>query len=446
MNFLIVDDIKTNRESIKLSLEKFIDKNNITIFEASNGIEALKIVEKNKIDLIFMDIMMPNMNGYSAIKNIKSKSDNKNIYIIVLTALDSEDEIQKAMNVGADSFVVKPFKKANLLIEIKTFMKLKNSKKENQSAVATKSKQPYSLYKDKFKNVLTIFSILNEDDVASIWDFTDGFYAFYDKTNLVKFLSLMYELENNVEYFAVIMEIGENSLYFSIDNQEAVNYLKTKKIDLAYKVENLITFRLYLVEERKKEAKKDKKEIDSFKNFDEEFAEEFSNEREFLEEMNKSYNRVSAQEYFQNHTINTDVVEIFVNLDARLEEIFYESDTISQDEIDVLILIFDEFMESLNHLYVFTNLAYVLQSLTSVLKTLNIYSMDDQFKKEMFEFLLSVSKDLLKWSRVVLVEKTAKDIHYLETSLMSSVQQFEKTLNEHNATFSFDNDDDFELF
>jgi two-component system chemotaxis response regulator CheY len=442
MNFLIVDDIETNREAIKLGLDNFIQENEITIFEASDGIEAIKLTNEHQMDLIFMDIMMPKMNGYSAISNIKLKHKNQNIYIIAITALDSKDDVRKAMSVGADSFVTKPFKKDNLLKEIKTFIKLKSAKHENKSSFNTKLKQPYSLYKDKYKNVLTVFSINNEDDVSTIWDLTDGFYELYNKTKLIDFLSIIYELQENVEYFAVIMELGDNSLYFSIDNPEAMNYLRNKKIDMDYEIREIITFHLPLFEDVEIKPKEEQ----FFINYDDECENEFIEERYIIDEMNNGYKRISSKEYFQTHDISSNIIDKFLELDDRLVDLFYDSDSISQDEIDLLASIFEDYVVSLNNLYVFTNLAYVLQSLTSTLKTVDIYVMDDEFKKCMFDFLLIVSKDLLKWASVVLIEKKANDIHYLESSLMSSVQQFEKSLQERNFTYTQNDDDDFELF
>lgn len=241
------------------------------------------------------------------------------------------------------------------------------------------------------------------------------------------------------------MELGENSLYFSIDNKEAIEYLKNSSFEMQHKIKDIITFHLPLFDNV--DIQQESIDIETnFIEFDNELEiSDFVEERYILDEMNSGYIRISSSKYFETHEISPTIIEKFLELDDRLEDLFYDSDSISQDEIDLLASIFEGYVSSLNHLYVFTNLAYVLQALTSIIKSLDIYVMDDEFKKKMFDFLITVSKDLVKWASIVLIEKEANDIHYLESSLMSSVQEFQKNVESQNFTYS-NSDDDFELF
>ncbi len=115
---LIVDDTKENI-NILLSLLDDYD-----LLVALNGKKALKLVDKNKIDLILLDIMMPGMDGYEVCKILKSNSDTKDIPILFITAKTDEDSIEKAYDVGGVDYVTKPFKPKELTSRIKTHLNL----------------------------------------------------------------------------------------------------------------------------------------------------------------------------------------------------------------------------------------------------------------------------------------------------------------------------------
>ena len=108
MNLLIVDD---NYSDIFLAKE-IIDEineppyNQLTIFEAEDGIAALNILKTTVIDIMLLDIKMPKMDGIELLKIIKEKY--KNIYVIMLTTSDYEKDIIETQTLGADAYVIKP--------------------------------------------------------------------------------------------------------------------------------------------------------------------------------------------------------------------------------------------------------------------------------------------------------------------------------------------------
>lgn len=108
---LVVDDEKALREFVRRNLEV---RDNI-VFTASNGLEALAIFEKEYIDLVIMDVMMPNMDGIETIRRIRKTS---HVPIIVLSALGEESDKVKALNLGADDYLSKPFGVEELLARI----------------------------------------------------------------------------------------------------------------------------------------------------------------------------------------------------------------------------------------------------------------------------------------------------------------------------------------
>lgn len=95
---------------------------------ATDGIQALKILSKTDlkkypIDLILLDIMMPNMNGWDTLKSIRSNEKTKHIPIIMLTAINEEQKMVSGLKIGADDYIVKPFVLPNLLARIEAVLR-----------------------------------------------------------------------------------------------------------------------------------------------------------------------------------------------------------------------------------------------------------------------------------------------------------------------------------
>ncbi len=120
LNLLIVDDVIDNIQVIMNVLKE----NNYNLAYALNGKEALELVKENDYDLILLDIMMPEMDGYEVCERIKKIPEKKDIPIIFLTAKTSIDDISKAFEVGGVDYVTKPFNADELLARIKTHLEL----------------------------------------------------------------------------------------------------------------------------------------------------------------------------------------------------------------------------------------------------------------------------------------------------------------------------------
>jgi signal transduction histidine kinase/CheY-like chemotaxis protein len=109
---LLVDDDMRNI----FALSKILRERGMVVIKAENGIEALKILDKDRgIDLILMDIMMPEMDGYEAMRRIRQHETYKTINIIALTAKAMKDDKQKCMDAGATDYITKPVDTARLL-------------------------------------------------------------------------------------------------------------------------------------------------------------------------------------------------------------------------------------------------------------------------------------------------------------------------------------------
>lgn len=119
---LIVDDIKSNRQMLEASLRNEY----YNVIEASGGQEALEILNNQLVDIVLLDVMMPNIDGYRVCEIMKSSVKLKDIPIIMVTALDELENRVRGLEVGADEFIIKPINVNILLTRIKSLLRLKN--------------------------------------------------------------------------------------------------------------------------------------------------------------------------------------------------------------------------------------------------------------------------------------------------------------------------------
>lgn len=94
------------------------------IIEAANGNEAVALFEKEQPDLVLMDVIMPEMDGYEAVRLIKQSSADKFVPVIFLTAINDEKGLSKCVDVGGDDFLTKPFNHVILMSKIRVMMRL----------------------------------------------------------------------------------------------------------------------------------------------------------------------------------------------------------------------------------------------------------------------------------------------------------------------------------
>ncbi|RXJ99462.1 hypothetical protein CRU98_05400 [Arcobacter sp. CECT 8986] len=120
-SILIVDDVDENRKLIK----SILSNHNFKLFLANNGKRALEIIEKEKIDLVLMDLRMPIMNGYEATTSIKNNKKTSNIPVIALTASVMGKDLQKVESYGFDGYLRKPIIINDLLAELSKFLEFK---------------------------------------------------------------------------------------------------------------------------------------------------------------------------------------------------------------------------------------------------------------------------------------------------------------------------------
>ena len=108
---LAVDDIPLNL----LLVQKMLARYNFKFRTAANGQQALDAVEQEKPDLILLDLMMPGIDGFEVIRRLRENPRTADIRIIILSALNSNEDVVKGFNLGANDYLVKPIIMEKLL-------------------------------------------------------------------------------------------------------------------------------------------------------------------------------------------------------------------------------------------------------------------------------------------------------------------------------------------
>lgn len=129
---LIVDDVPKNIQVVA----NLLGDKDYDMSYATNGKQALGYIEENTFDLVLLDVMMPEMNGYEVCREIKKNHLNNELPVIFITAKTDEDSLLEAFEAGGQDYITKPFNAAELLARVKTHLKLKAFEDSQQVVIA----------------------------------------------------------------------------------------------------------------------------------------------------------------------------------------------------------------------------------------------------------------------------------------------------------------------
>ncbi len=169
---LIVDDLRTNRMVMKNALKA----ENYTFLEASNGKEAIEIAKEHKPQVIIMDGLMPIMDGFDAVRMLREDEEFKRTPILMISSLADDKAKIKAIEVGVNDFITKPFEKMELIMRCRSYMDIAHT----NSKYILSTKNPHT----KLPNVNALknrFSIENENHMILLrvdhFRLVDAFYG-----------------------------------------------------------------------------------------------------------------------------------------------------------------------------------------------------------------------------------------------------------------------------
>lgn len=154
---LVVDDEKDIVDIIKYNLEQ---EGEFEVLTASNGKDALGLSETEKPDLILLDIMMPEMNGFDVCKQLKTYTPTSKIPVIFLTAKENEIDEIIGLEIGADDYIQKPISPRKIIARIKSVIRRVNA--ETEKFVATNE---YIKFKDLEVDTVSHTVKINNEDI-----------------------------------------------------------------------------------------------------------------------------------------------------------------------------------------------------------------------------------------------------------------------------------------
>jgi len=124
VTILVVDD---NQENLRV-ISNFLNEKKYRIALATSGKQALNVLESNTVDLILLDILMPETDGFEVCRILKSKNETRDIPVIFLTALTDIDNIVMGFKIGGVDYITKPFHKEELHARVNCQIQLKLAK------------------------------------------------------------------------------------------------------------------------------------------------------------------------------------------------------------------------------------------------------------------------------------------------------------------------------
>jgi signal transduction histidine kinase/DNA-binding response OmpR family regulator len=140
--------VAEDNEEMRFYLKEIFE-NKVTIHEAAHGREALKWLKTNSPDLIISDVMMPEMDGYEFLQQLKSNETQKNIPVIMLTARASEEDLLHGLSLGVDDYIIKPFNAKELKIRVRNLLMNQVTRRQWKSKPVEKDEQPEVVTEDK---------------------------------------------------------------------------------------------------------------------------------------------------------------------------------------------------------------------------------------------------------------------------------------------------------
>lgn len=195
---LVVDDNELNRDL----LARYLNRQGHRVMTAENGAQALDKIQQHPFDLVLLDIMMPEMNGYQVLEHLKADTELRHIPVIVISAVSDLDSVVRCIELGADDYLMKPFNRVLLRARIGSSLERKRLRDQEQAylmqleeerekserlllnvlpkPIAERLKQGQSTIADRFEEVTVLF--------ADIVDFTQ-FWSHKSPAELVGMLN-----------------------------------------------------------------------------------------------------------------------------------------------------------------------------------------------------------------------------------------------------------------
>lgn len=431
-NILVVDDNEDNRIALEILLERFAD---LKIFSAQNGQEAVELCQKEPMDIVFMDIMMPEMDGIEATKKIREF--DRSTMIVAVSALGDEESQKKMILYGAEDYIVKPIIQDVFKRRLQNYLEIIASRKKRHF-----DQKARNLFTKRVFNRSLVFRINHPTGLSEFWE-----YYLLDSPKsseeIHACVRLLYAFGRFILKSGALAEIiseeDHSHLYLSLTSIDKLNRSSLQRVILKKYPEaqfilssSMLTFKL-------------PKTLTSLT-----CAPLLKNKEESYEMCilrKRHVDCMDAKTYVENTPFS------LLNAVDMLED--------NEDAIDKAISRFENFptlgnlhaigglfaghAEVLEQLLEFEHLAFGVRSLSTLLATLDDTKLSLVAPKILSVILTTILEDLTQWRRNIFLDKNARDIHYLDSSLFSSCLQAQALFEEKSPSQEED-DNDLELF
>ena len=420
-NILVVEDNDVNLELITLLIEQYSKEHdcNLNIFIARNGEEAVKACDKDPMDIIFMDLMMPTMNGNEATKVIKAK--HPKTMIIVISAFGDEAKQKEMLKNGAEDYMVKPVNAPLFKSRLHNYLQLIRNR--NHIGIAPKA---HNLFTTKIYNYHMDFTVASDADLAEFWEAVlirlDFQRHIENLSDFVRFIYRLGTLQLQHKYqFHIKVEEDIENFFFTLDNIQLIGYQHIDTLIDKYYSEavhiykgNLLTFLLPKIDtEITLEIKEET---------DEKVPQKIPEKPQVL-----SFTTPTDAEVKTFDILDPDELDDFEDYLFKLRSLtlLMEKSSLEHSDIEELCHCFHEMASILS----ISNDTYVLSNALHELSNA-ITANQDHFKEtshQLFDFVNAFMNDLIFWKTKIFYEG-APSVDFLNDSITTNVNMLNALL------------------
>ncbi len=441
-NILIVDDNEVNLELISLLIEQYAEEKNIDInlLTANNGQEAVDLCSSQAMDIIFMDLMMPKMNGNEATKIIKTKYPKT--MIIVISSFGDEAKQKEMLRNGAEDYMTKPVTAPLFKSRLHNYLQLI----QTRNHISNTSKA-HNIFTSKIYNYHMDFFIGSEAELSEFWEailIRLDFQRHIDQlSDFVRFIYRLgtFQLQQRFQFHIYVEEDVDN-FFFTLDNIKLIGCEKINTI-----IANYYPEAVYICKDNSLSFILQKMPIEGVII---EVPSSTISEPTLVDEkapIDLSVELLTTKKDEELHTfdlLDSDELEDFEAYLLKLRSLILlmENSSLDASDIDELCRCFDEMASILsisNDTYVLSN---SLRELSDAISANRDYFQESS--GQLFDFVNAFMNDLIFWKTKIFYDG-APSVDFLNDSITTNVNMLNALLQPESKVQEEDLGDIFDF-